>query len=126
MRAFDINWSPNEKATIEYIFEYFWPQEIKNLLGIENYEKMNTNERQNALCDLFRHTPAKLEEFWKLPSEVEIPESFSREDAEEFAWDWLEDEYGTAIEGFRLELDENTVIEKGILPGVVYKRKETK
>lgn len=124
MRAFDINWCPNEKATIEYILEYFHPEEIKDLLGIENYEKMNTDERQIALCDLFRHTPAKLEAFWKLPSEAELPEIFSKEDAEEFAWDWLEDEYGTAVDGFRLELDKDTILEKGVLTGVVYKRKE--
>ena len=124
MRAFDINWCPNEKATIEYILEYFQPHEITDLLGIEGYGEMDTDERKYALCDLFRHTPAKLDEFWKLPPEVEIPESFSKEDAEEFAWDWLEDKYGTAIEGFRLELDKDTVLEKGVLAGVVYKRKE--
>lgn len=113
MKIIDINWNPNEKATIEYILEYITESEADNLFHIPNYANMDDEERRDALCDLFRHQPAKLDEFWKLPSEVDIPKTFTIENADEFGWEWLESEYGTAVSGFRIELNDGTTITKG-------------
>ena len=123
MKLFEINWCPNEKHTIEFIMEYHQPKEVESMLHIDGYSQMNEDDRRNALCDLFRHNPAKLDEFWNLPAEVELPATFTPKDAEEYAWEWLENEYGTAVDGFKIQIDENTIIEKGIIAGVVYTKK---
>lgn len=121
MRAIEINWSPDEKAEIEYIVEGKY--DMERMLGIKGYSKMSNEEKKDALCDFFRHRPGVMEEFLDLPPESDFPEDLSEEDVEEYGWEWLEDTYGSIVEGFKIKFDDGRIVEKGIIAGVPYKAK---
>ena len=60
---------------------------------------------------------------WNFPPEADFPEDFSKEDVEEYGWEWLEDTYGSIIEGFKIKFDDGRIVEKGVIAGVPYKAK---
>ena len=121
MKAIEINWSPDETAEIEYIIES--NDDMERITGIKDYLKMLDEDKKEALCDFFRHRPGALETFLKLPPEADFPEDFSEEDVEEYGWEWLEDTYGSIIEGFKIKFDDGKIVEKGVIAGVPYKTK---
>ena len=82
------------------------------------YANMSTEERHDYAYDVFRHSPAALEDFVGLSNEVEIPNEIisrydgvdvfadgegSNDDFAEYISEWLSDEFGYCHEGFSLE-----------------------
>ena len=111
MKLMNIYWQPDIKVEVERALEN--AAEIEEKLNIEGFSDMEYDEQYNRLIDVFHHTPAVLDDLLELPSEVELPREFTEEDAVEYAWEWLENEYGTAVEGFEIHFDDGTVVKKG-------------
>ena len=68
-------------------------------LSKDRYANMTTQEREAYAFDVFKHSPDTLRDLVGLPDEVEIPESVSEDEVE----DWLSDEYGHCHAGFELQ-----------------------
>ena len=103
MKAYNIDWDISINEAIEMLDE----MDYKNaafVLGIssDTYANMTTEERHDYAYDLFHHCPGELEDFMDLPSEVELPEELIDE---EDITNWLSDEYGFCINGYRLDTD---------------------
>ena len=118
MKAIEINWSLDEKAEIEHIVEAGY--DMERMAGVKGYPAMSDDEKKEALCDFFRHRPGVLEEFLELPPEADFPEDLSEKNVEEYGWEWLEDTYGSIIEGFKIKFDDGRIVEKGVIAGVPY------
>ncbi len=113
MKITNIQWDIDISDAIDALLEKR-AEAAAEILGIpkEQYANMTTSERVDYANDLFRHSPATMEEIYDLPNEVELPEELAKEagtdDYEDDITEWLSEEYGTCVRGwnFDSELEE--------------------
>lgn len=100
MVAINIQWDVDYDEVYEVLDEMTC-EKASEKLGIskERYANMATGERHDYAYNVFRHSPAMLDDFFDLPDEIEIPEEIVDE---EDVSDWLSDEYGFCHRGFEL------------------------
>lgn len=105
--AYDILWDFDEEEILEAIDRLTY-QTAAEILGLpkERYANMTTSERHDVALDVFHHRPGAADELFGLPEEVEIPQEFgitSEQDDFGEVTDWLSDEYGFFIKGYRVK-----------------------
>ena len=104
MKAYNIDWDIDIEEAFEKLDEMNY-KSAASALGIsaDDYANMTTEERHDFAYDLFHHCPGELEDFMDLPTKVEIPKELTNE---EDITEWLSDEYGFCIKGYKLDTDE--------------------
>ena len=144
MKAYNIDWDVDEQDTAYDILSCTI-KEIANILCV-NLEEI-INQKANSLCDFIinhlHHRPGLIDDFYRLPNSVEIPEKVVQEIEEwhpyygrcetckyyancnacsnciegseydfdlkhidnQYITDWLSDEYGFCIQGYKLDTD---------------------
>jgi hypothetical protein len=108
MKAYNICWVIDYDFAFE-ILDYDCDKAIKSLeISKEKYMSMSIEERHDYAYDIWRHCPAKIEEFLGLPDEVEIPECVANEVEEygdEVITEYLADTFGTFLDYYDLDYD---------------------
>lgn len=103
MKALNINWEIDFDEIYEKLDEMTAEKAAKALeISEEKYANMSTEERHDYAYDYFRHRIRAMEEFVGLPEEVEIPEGITDE---EDITNYLSDEFGYLIRGYKLDTD---------------------
>ena len=100
MKATNILWDVDFWEVYEKLDQMSYDKAAE-ALGVPSvtYANMTTAERHDYAYELFRHSPAALDEFLGLPNEIDIPEELT--DDEDIS-DWLSDTYGYCHKGFNL------------------------
>lgn len=106
--AREVNWDVDPEE-IKEILDELSAENAAEMLGIDPgiYSDMSADERYYTAADLFRHCPAKLDEFLGFPDYIVLPDEVcpgAEEDISSFDWsdaaEWLSQEFGYCIEGF--------------------------
>ncbi len=105
MKATNILWDVDFDEVYEHLDNMNYKNAAKAIeVSEETYANMTTEERHDQAYYLFRHSPADLDEFLGLPSEVDIPAELIESDFfDEDVSDWLSDTFGYCHEGFEIE-----------------------
>lgn len=100
MKAVNIDWDTDEQEATEDVLDYASKKEIADLLGAETYEieNMNEDDLYDFIRDAFHHYPGLMDDYFGLPSSVDIPNNVDEDDIA----DWLSNIYGSCIRGFDL------------------------
>lgn len=110
--AYDIDWDVDaseitEALDIMRVFDA--AKKASEIFGISetHYVNMHTDERHDAIYDALRHSPGMGDDFFNLPRAILIPEEVWIEGADDndVITDWLSDEYGFCINGYKLSAD---------------------
>lgn len=109
MKITNIQWDIDVSDAIDALLEKR-TEAAAEILGIpsDQYANMTTSERVDYANDLFRRSPATMEEMYNLPNEVELPEELAKEAGtddpyEDDITEWLSDEYGTCVSGWNFD-----------------------
>ena len=103
MKAYNIDWDINIEEALDMLDEMDYKDAASTLgISVDTYANMTTEERHDYAYDLFHHCPGELEDFMNLPTKVEIPKELTNE---EDITEWLSDEYGFCIKGYKLDTD---------------------
>ena len=103
MKAYNIDWDINIEEALDILDEMDYKDAASALgISVDAYANMTTEERHDYAYDLFHHCPGELEDFMNLPTKVEIPKELTNE---EDITEWLSDEYGFCIKGYKLDTD---------------------
>lgn len=110
--AYDIDWDINMEEIYE-VFDAMPYKKAAEALGLssERYANMHTDERHDYIFDCFHHNRTNAAEFVGLPDEVEIPDEFgitNTDDDMQYVTDWLSDEYGYCINGYKVRKSDST------------------
>jgi len=100
--AYDIEWDVDYDEVYEMLDNMTYEEAAESLeMPKERYANMSTDERHDYAYDYFRHRPGAIDDFIGLPQKVRIPSNVFDDNAA----DWLSDEYGYCLYGFRLSTD---------------------
>ncbi len=110
--AYDIDWDINaseitEALDVMRVFDA--AKKASEIFGISEaqYVNMHTAERHDAIYVALHHSPGMGDDFFDLPSAILIPEEVWIEGADDndVITDWLSNEYGFCINGYKLSAD---------------------
>ena len=102
--AYDIQWDVDEEEGFEKLDEMTVHEAAEALrIFVEAYANMSAEERHDYASDAWHHNKVDLADFVGLPEKVVIPDDL--DDDEEIA-NWLSNEYGYCIYGFKLNTDD--------------------
>ncbi len=114
--AYYIDWD----VSIEDVYDKIGNMSIEKAaewmeIPVDRLANMNTEERMDYTYDIVHHCPAKAEELFDLPDKVIIPDEISKElgvfdgndgfedlNDEQTITDWLSEEYGFCINGYKI------------------------
>ena len=105
--AYDIEWDVDLEDVYEQLDDMTC-RKAAEALGISEdlYANMTTTERHNYAYDIFHHNRIAISDFAGLPDKVEIPDEFeisSVDDDMQYVTDWLSDQYGYCIYGYKVK-----------------------
>ena len=107
VKAFDIIWDFDMDEVYERLDDMTAKQASESLgIPYDQYANMTTEERHDWAYDLFHHNRVCLDEFMNLPEEIEIPYDLVGDD--DLITEWISDEYGFCIRGYKLTTDKMT------------------
>lgn len=102
-KATNINWDIDMESALDTL-DCMTAEAASEALGVpkNHYANMTSSERHDFAEDLWRHSPATLEEFMGLPDSVILPATLDDAEDEDIT-DYLSDKYGFCINGYDVE-----------------------
>lgn len=103
---YDIEWELDQQEAIDVLMDYRCEQAAECLgISADLYANMTTDERLDYAYDYLKHCHQPSDLF-DLPDKVVIPDYFEitgPDDDFEEVTDWLSDEYGLYVGGFKIK-----------------------